>query len=74
MEMNNRINRLHERALRIVHDYYKSSYEQLLKQEEFCDNTLALLTIISILNFQVQKEIIPEIMNNVFQSRYVAVV
>jgi hypothetical protein len=32
--MNNKINRLHERALRIVYNNYSSTFEELLKEDE----------------------------------------
>ena len=65
-KLNNRINRLHERALRIVYKDYTSSFEELLNQDQSLTihqkNLQKLVTEV----YKVKTGIAPAIMNDVF--------
>ena len=66
---NNRINQLHERALRIVYGYDTSTFKELLKR----DNSVCIhhrnIQSLAIEMFKSQKELSPIIMQEVFPKR-----
>ena len=65
-KLNNHINRIHERALRIVYQDHNSTFEELLAKDgsfKIHDRNLQRL-LIEI--FQVKMKLAPEIMNEVF--------
>ena len=63
--LNNRINNLHERALRIVYQDKKSDFETLLKMTNLPQSTWETF-IISSLKFTVKNNFSPEIMGDIF--------
>ena len=66
--LNNRINRLHERALKLVYKDSKLSFEELLiKDKSFCVHHRNLQAL-AIEMYKFHKNISPEIMNLVFKK------
>ena len=67
--LNNRINAIHERALRIVYKNYNSTFDELL----VCDNSVRVhyrnLQQLAIEIFKFKNNLSPEIMNNVFEAK-----
>ena len=65
-KLNNRINFIHERALRLVYDDYENSFEYLLKQ----DNSVSIhhrnIQIVAIEMYKVVHKLCPSIMNDLF--------
>ena len=68
-KLNNRINRIHERALRIVYNDNEASFQELLDYD--CSVTIHQknLQCLAIEMFKVIKGIAPQIMNEVFEVR-----
>ena len=66
-KLNERINHIHERALRIVYKDFKSSFEELLIEDNSFNihhrNLQKLVTEI----FKVKNSLSPELMNNIFE-------
>ena len=66
--VNNRINSLHERALRIVYKDYNSSFQQLLDKDQTVTihhrNLQRLVTEM----YKVKNGISPKMMNNIFNE------
>ena len=66
-KLNARINRLHERALRVVYKNFDSSFEELLRRNSYTTlhqrNMQKLITEI----FKVKTGIAPELMKGVFE-------
>ena len=68
-ELNNRINKIHERALRIVYDDHVNSFEQLLeKDKSFTVHERNLQTLATEI-YKVINGISPEIMKNIFKLK-----
>ena len=65
-ELNNRINRIHERALRIVYKDYESSFEELLKKDDSFNIHDRNIQTLAIELYKVYKGISPKIMELVF--------
>ena len=69
MTYNNKINRLHKRYLRLVSNYKRSSFEDLLEK----DNSVSIhhknLQALVIEMFKVHTKTSPEIMQEVFQVK-----
>ena len=65
--LNNRINRIHERSLRIVYNDKKSTFQELLAQDKSVTIHIRNLQVLVTEMFKVKNGIAPEIMNNVFQ-------
>ena len=65
-KLNNRINFIHERALRLVYDDYENSFEYLLKQ----DNSVSIhhrnIQRVAIEMYKVVHKLCPSIMNDLF--------
>ena len=62
--LNNKVNHIHERALRIVYQYFQSSFSALLvKGNSF---TIKNLQLLAIEIFKVKMNISPKIMNKIF--------
>ena len=69
-KINTQINKLHERALRLVYNDKSSSFRELLERDNSVTiherNILVLLTEI----FKVKSEAAPEIMTEIFKFKY----
>ena len=63
---NNRINKIHERALRLVYKDYISSFDDLLAKDNSFKIHQRNLQKLAIQIFNVKKGIAPAIMNNIF--------
>ena len=68
-KLNNRINHIHERALRIVYKDYKCSFEELLRKDNSFKIHHRNLQRLAIEMFKVKLGIAPEMMKNVFQRQ-----
>ena len=64
---NNRINKIHERALRLVYKDYSSSFDDLLAKDNSFKIHQRNLQKLAIEIFKVKKGIVPAIMNNIFE-------
>ena len=66
--LNNKINSIHERALRITYNDRKSSFEKLLRK----DNTVSIhhrnLQVLATEIFKIKNNIAPKIINEIFQN------
>ena len=65
-KLNNHINRIHERALRIVYQDHNSTFEELLTENGSFKNHDRNLQRLLIEIFKVKMKLAPEIMNEVF--------
>ena len=65
--LNNKINHIHERALRLVYLDYTSSFADLLKQDEAVTIHQHNIQLLAIEMFKVIKGIGPEIMKSLFE-------
>ena len=65
-KFNNHINRIHERALRIVYQDHNSTFEELLAKDGFFKTHDRNLQRLLIEIFKVKKKLALKIMNNVF--------
>ena len=67
--LNNKINSIQERALRITYNDRKSSFEKLLRK----DNTVSIhhinLQVLVIEIFKIKNNLTPKILNEIFQNR-----
>ena len=65
-KMNNKINYIHQRALRLVYDDYETSFQDLLKK----DNSVSIhhrnIQKVAIEMFKVKNNLCPDIMQNLF--------
>ena len=68
-KLNNRINNIHERALRIVFRDYESTFQQLLKQNESVSIHQRNLQILATEIFQTKNGLNPAIMEDVFKFK-----
>ena len=64
--LNNKINRIHERALRLVYRGKKSTFEELLNKDNSVKFHIKNLQVIVTEMFKVKNKLSPEIMNGVF--------
>ena len=64
-KQNHYINRIHERAFRVVYKDYNSSFDELLEKDNFCKihdrNLQQLITEISNVNMNLATEIMKEV-------------
>ena len=61
-KLNHRINSIHERALRVTYQEYKSAFLQLLQKD---NSVIILVTEI----FKAKNDLSPEIMKGVFELK-----
>ena len=66
---NNRINHLHERALRIVYNDNISSFDELLRRDDSCSIHHKNLKHFAIELYKVQNNLSTPIMNELFEFR-----
>ena len=65
--LNNRINHIHEKGLRIVYEDYTSSFAELLKINESVCIHHRNIQLVAIEMFKVKNGLSPEIMKDIFQ-------
>ena len=65
--LNKKINRIHERALRIVYNDYKSNFKELLERDHSFTNHERNIQYLDIEAYTVKNGLSPVIMNDVFQ-------
>ena len=67
--LNNKINSIHERALRTTYNDSKSTFEELLNK----DNSVSIhhknLQVLAIEMFKIKNNMAPEFLNEIFQNR-----
>ena len=68
-KLNDRINHIHERGLRMVYGDYASSFEELLRRDGSVTIHHRNIQLVAILMFQVKKGQCPEIMRDLFQLK-----
>ena len=68
-KLNNRINRIHERALRITYQDYKSSFSELLHKDDTVTIHQRNLQTLATEIFKVKNDLSPEIMKDVFELK-----
>ena len=66
-KLNAKINRLHERALRLAYDDYTSSFKELLENDKSLSIHHRNIHLLAIEMFKVKKGLCPEIMRNLFR-------
>ena len=66
-KLNNRINVVHERGLRMVYEYYTSTFEELLKKDGSVTIHHRNIQLVAVAMFKVRNGICPEIMKDLFQ-------
>ena len=63
---NNKINRLHERCVRIIYNYRVSTFEQLLEMDSSVSMYTRNLRFLAVEVFKVAKGLAPTIINDLF--------
>ena len=66
-EMNNRINRIHERSLRIVYKNKQSTFQELLDRDKSVTVHHSNIRKLAIETFKVKNNLSPEILNYIFE-------
>ena len=69
--LNNKINKLHERALRLVYDYRQSTLEELLNINKSVSIHHINLQVLATELYKVRHGLTPELMNDIFKKRNV---
>ena len=67
--LNNKINRLHERCLRVIYNVKTSSFEQLLENDNSVSIHHGNIQTLATEMYKVTNGLSPEIMNEIFQIR-----
>ena len=67
--LNNKINRLHEKTLRIVYGDYKSKFDELLEKNSSFSIHQRNIQTLAIKTFKFLNGLSPQIMNDVFQVK-----
>ena len=65
--LNNRINNIHERALRLTYKDNKSSFKQLLEKRSFCNSASQKVLVTEI--FKIKRNLALDITKDVFELR-----
>ena len=68
--INNRINRLHERALRLAHNDYDASFQDLLIKDKSVTIHQRNLQVFAILLYKIINNETPEIVREIFYIDY----
>ena len=68
-KVENTINRIHERALRLVYGANNNSFEELLEKDSSVSIHQRNLQCLAVEMFKVLKGVAPEIMNEIFQFK-----
>ena len=68
-KLNNKINRLHERCLRVIYNDKRSSFEKLLTNDNFVSIHHSNIQTLAIEMYKVINGLSPEILNEIFQIR-----
>ena len=68
-KLNNRINLIHERGLRIVYEDYTSSFEELLKIDGSVTTHHRNIQLVAVEMFKIKNGLCPEIMKDLFHLR-----
>ena len=66
-KLNNRINLIHERGLRMVYEDYTSTFEELLQKDGSVTIHHRNIQLVAVAMFKVRNGICPEIMKDLFQ-------
>ena len=66
-KLNNRINHIQERGLRIVYQDYTSSFEELLKKDESVCIHHRNIQLVAVEMFKIKNDLCPEIMKYIFK-------
>ena len=67
--LNNKINYIHERALRITYNDRTSTFEELLNKDNSVSIHLRNLQVLVTKLYKVKSNMAPEILNEIFQNR-----
>ena len=67
--MNNKINKLHERCLRIIYNDKLSSFNELLAKDGSVTVHIRNLQVLAIEMFKVSKGLCPSVFSNIFKPR-----
>ena len=65
-KLNNRINNIQERSLRIIYEDYTSTFEELLEKDKFVTIHIRNVQILAIELYKVVNNIVPEILKGLF--------
>ena len=68
---NNKINKLHERGLRLAYDDRQSTFEQLLNIDKLVTIHHRNLQVLATELYKVRHRLAPELMNDIFKKRNV---
>ena len=68
-KLNNRINRLHERALRIVYQDFDASFTELLERDNSKTIHVRNIQLLAIELYKVKNGLSPPFMNDIFVER-----
>ena len=66
IRMNNKINHIHERALRLVYDDYTSTFQELLRKDESVSIHHRNIQNVAVEMFKIKNELCPEILKGIF--------
>ena len=67
--LNQRINRIHERGLRIVYEDYATSFDDLLKKDGSVRIHHRNIQLVAVVMFKVKNGLCPELMQCLFQQK-----